>query len=366
MLSPYNRRRLETCLGALVMVLACAPATAQIGVMHAAPGQPLADTTCINLQTNQPVPCPEKQQFEDAEFLVQRLYNESNFKELDALFDKWCAGKDRFPDGRWKLSSFGDAIYNNLSAWRNWDVDLKKIQKWRAQSPSSVAAWYAEAVFWRAYAWQARGTGYASSVSKEGWEIFGERLDKARKIVEDNIGNDPKCPAAYPLWLNLMLERSVPEKVERAVFDRAQRQFPEYHQIYFAMARRYEPKWGGSPVAYERFASEAAQLSKLFEGAGMYARIYWLVDYDGGLPFRSDPLVPPTWTKLKLAYEDLMKRYPGSLHNLGKYTGVVCRTTDSNLYKSLRPRLAGYENGLEFVDPVEICDRRHGYRRPGN
>ncbi len=99
------------------------------------------------------------------------------------------------------------------------------------------------------------------------------------------------------------------------------------------MARHFEPKWGGSTAKYELFADSVAEQTKNFEGMGMYARLYWLVDRRQGIPFTNDPLAPPSWKKLRAGYEDLIRLYPSSIHNLGKYAGVACRSTDGELYR---------------------------------
>ena len=125
------------------------------------------------------------------------------------------------------------------------------------------------------------------------------------------------------------------------------------------MAKHYQPKWGGSAAQYENFANRAAEHTKDFEGMGMYARVYWLVDHNGGIPFTNDGRQAPSWRKLKAGYEDLIRLYPSSIHNLGKFAGVACRSSEGDLYRSLRTRIAGYEHSAEMVDPVDVCDRRH-------
>jgi len=44
------------------------------------------------------------------------------------------------------------------------------------------------------YAWDARGSGFASTVSEEGWILFNERLTKARAIYEEEIKNSNVSP----------------------------------------------------------------------------------------------------------------------------------------------------------------------------
>jgi hypothetical protein len=217
-------------------------------------------------------------------------------------------------------------------------------------------------VYWHSYAWQARGKGYADSVSKEGWALFSERMEKALAVLASE-GDLATCPDLHVLSLDALLETGADAARMRAVFDRAQKTWPEYHQLYFAMARRYQPSWGGSEQQYDRFAEEAARLTTSFEGAGMYARLYWLVDRRNGLPLLHGERQRrfPSWLRLKAGYNDLLKRYPDSIHTIGKFADVACRGDDSALYGSLRAQILGYENFVPFLDPLEICDVRHGF-----
>lgn len=346
----------------LTAALWCAAAQAQIGV-SSAPMMAPPLVTCTNHELMKQVPCPDSALFFHAgRGLVQEAYNAGNFKALDDLYDQWCTGTDRFPDGRWKLSQYGDALADNFSAWNAWSKDLKTIQAWQQARPDSRAALYAEAIYWRRYAWRARGGGYADTVAKEGWELFRERLEKSMDVLAKLHARGRGCAAPYALTLSVMTEQGAPESKLAEVFQEGVREYPEYHNIYFAMARHYEPKWGGSATQYESFALQAAKQTQAFEGMGMYARLYWLVDTRrGGIPFANDPAQPPHWSRLQAGYEDLMRRYPSSMHNLGKYAGVACRSSDGALYRSLRSKIAGYESTAEMLDPIDVCDRRHNW-----
>jgi hypothetical protein len=308
----------------------------------------------------QSVPCPDSQMFfHDGGRFVQEAFGRKDFARLDALYEQWCSGEDRFPDGRWKLFQYGVALDEMYEAWQTWSRDLDVLKAWRQAQPQSEAALYAEAIYWRAYAWKARGGGYAGTVSKEGWELFHERLAKSSEILTALRAGAIDCPAPHALALGVLTDLGAAEDTLAEVYTEASRRWPEYHNLHFAMARHYEPKWGGSEEAYEAFAEQVARQTKAFEGMGMYARLYWLVDSRRGIPFLNDPSRAPDWKKLQAGYEDLMRLYPSSLHNLGKYAGVACRSGDSELYRRLRSRIAGYEHTAQMLDPVDVCDRRH-------
>lgn len=323
------------------------------------------EVTCTNIDLEKRVPCSDSTLFfHEGAGLVQQAYNARDYAKLDALYEQWCTGKDRFPDGRWKLTQYGQGLRDNFVAWNNWARDLKAIKAWQAARPGSAAAAFAEATYWHIYAWHARGEGYASTVAPEGWELFRERMAKAVAAAESEVLTSGSCAAPYALRLDLLTETGAPEARLVALYEEAVKQHGEYHAIHFAMARHYQPRWGGSAAAYERFAQRVAEQTRAFEGMGMYARLYWLVDYRQNLPFVNEPGRNPSWTKLKAGYEDLMRRYPSSMHNLTKFADVACRSPDGELYRTLRTAIHGYHAGAEFVDPVDVCDRRHRWTPP--
>lgn len=353
------RQRIVTAAGAAIASLWTVSAQPQIGI-SSPPMQGPPVVTCTHTELMKQVACPDSALFFfEGQRLVQEALYAKNFKALDELYDQWCSGRDRFPDGRWKLSQYGEGLERSFEIWNRWTSDLAVIQAWQQARPQSNAALYAEAIYWRAYAWKARGGGYADTVAKEGWELFRERLNKAKDILTRLHESGAQCAAPYALTLSVLTDTGASETELAAVFERGVREYPEYHNIYFAMARHYEPKWGGSAEQYERFARKTATRTKDFEGMGMYARLYWLVDTRKDIPFVNDTAQAPYWSALQAGYEDLMRLYPSSMHNLGKYAGVACRSTDGALYRSLRSKIVGYESSAQMLDPIDVCDRRH-------
>src|SRR5256885_14723409 len=60
--------------------------------------------------------------------------------------------------------------------------------------PRSITAHVAHADFLTDYAWHARGSGFANTVTKEGWRLFSERLAKAQQLLDESVDFEPKCP----------------------------------------------------------------------------------------------------------------------------------------------------------------------------
>src|SRR5207302_6524764 len=60
-----------------------------------------------------------------------------------------------------------------------------------ARPPTDAGPWVYRGEFYIKFAWDARGGGYAGTVTPEGWKLFRERLDEATKCFEKAWDLDP-------------------------------------------------------------------------------------------------------------------------------------------------------------------------------
>ena len=92
-------------------------------------------------------------------------------------------------------------------------------------------------------AWQARGSGYASTVTDDGWEQFHGNLAAAEELLRGAwlIRQDRPEPAA------MMVTALRGEDGSADWFDRAATADPADTRAYSAMENFTRPRWGGSP-----------------------------------------------------------------------------------------------------------------------
>lgn len=282
-----------------------------------------------------------------------------DFERLDKEYYKLCQGTDRFPDGSWHLLYFTYGLYNHFSQTRKPQIVLSQIQAWQKFNPKSMAALYAEAIYWRARSWAM--TSHKKHPSTEKGVVSGTPRQMALNIIESIGESKFDCPAWHALLIDILVDMHADEKIIRETYKRSAEKYPEYHDIHFSMARKYAPDMGGTPEAYQEFAVEAARLTASFEGMGMYARIFWQQDFTGGIPFSNNPLSPPYWEQLRKGYDDLIKRYPLSMNLSGKYADIACRAGDKKLYHQFRKRIDGAEWLAPMFYSVDVCDLRHGW-----
>ena len=102
--------------------------------------------------------------------------------------------------------------------------------------PSSVTARIALAGAYANYAWEARGSDYADTVTKNGWKLFAQPIDKAKEILEEASTLKAKCPHWYVVMQRVALAESWDLARATALLDQAVAFEPDYYYYYRAHA----------------------------------------------------------------------------------------------------------------------------------
>lgn len=96
-------------------------------------------------------------------------------------------------------------------------------------------------------AWKARGTGWASSVTEEGWKGFKEHLGKAAGLLRRAWELRPNRPEAASKMITVTMGGlGAPDETERVWFDRAVAAQFDFLPAYRSYAWALRPRWGGS------------------------------------------------------------------------------------------------------------------------
>ena len=286
------------------------------------------------------------------------MWHQQDYQQLDRLLLALCAEDTRLPDGQPEILVFSRTFVRQFNTWKDWSGVGTTLRAWRSKSPDSPAQALLEALYWQAYAWHGRGGGYAGSVPPEAWELFRERMAKARARLEEAktvVGN---CPLWHSTYIDVLIDSNVARDRLDAAYDDAVKAFPESQQIHFSMSRAKQRKWGGAPGEYERFARRAAGLSQRSEGGAMYARLFWIRDYDDEFEFGRPG--DPDWKLMKAGFEDMLRRYPDQVHNRNKYASYACRANDRDTYLKQRQELGDAIEDEQWPESwkVDVCDRR--------
>lgn len=297
--------------------------------------------------------------------LVETLLNNKKFSDLDRLIFDWTNRTKKNADGRSTLRRFQYAVTNRLLRSKNWDKGAELIAEWKAVDPKSVGAALYEAEYWHAYARSARGSGWASSVSEEAWDLFTERAKKAEKALLDS----KPYASGNPLWGMTYLEISTGLRwsleEQAKLFAELVAQHPDFTPYYFWMSEQLTPYWGGDWDMFDAFAREVANSRNVADGAGMYARLYWntasmrptLVDL-----FRD---TRADWQLMKKGFEALQKAYPHSAHNANAFARFACAAGDGATYEKVREQIGASIISDDWPSNLQpdVCQER--FRRKG-
>ncbi len=278
---------------------------------------------------------------------ARRLLREKQFAELEKLADDLRSSKARLPSGLWKLYNFYEGLERpgyDVSG-QDWVAHLGLLNEWRTAFPKSPTARTALAAAYAAYAWVARGSGYASTVTEEGWRLFRERLHRAEQIIDDAEAESLYDPHLAYVHLQVGKGLSWPDRRHRQVFEQAIGREPCYPPYYFQRINWLLPRWNGQPGDSERFADEAIRLNESCEGVGLYAR---LAVYLYGFKPRDEWFFDAfalSWPKVRDGFDELEKRYPHSLWNLNYYCLLACAARDDRTAVRLFERIGDRWDG---------------------
>jgi len=259
-------------------------------------------------------------------------YNSHRFDELEKEAAEVRAAKSAFDNGSRKLVQFYDSFEcSSKEPESMWQLHDKIHREWIEKFPQSITARVAYAGFLTDYAWHARGTGYADSVTKEGWRVFGERIEAARKVLEEAQNLPEKDPCWYMVAFRVALGQSWDETVYAHLAEKATAFDPKFWGFDVQRAYSLLPRWFGHPGEWESYAEDAAARPDGL-GAEIYARIV-ISNWD-----RYDNVFNDTrifWPKTRDGLTIILQKYPRSFE-----------------FKNLAARLAGLADDREFARKI--------------
>ncbi|MBL4848361.1 MAG: DUF4034 domain-containing protein [Planctomycetes bacterium] len=175
------------------------------------------------------------------------LLKEGKHEQLDAELKKIVAkGYRKDEPGRTHLDEI-KGIYSGEG------INESHFASWVAASPESFVAAYLKGIAHVKWGWKARGHGWASTVTEEGWKVFRRELGKAGTAF--TLANQRSSTQAYGYTGLLIVARatSAPDTVREAYFNAARLADPDYLAAYEMNLEAIYPKWGGSAEAALEF-----------------------------------------------------------------------------------------------------------------
>lgn len=288
----------------------------------------------------------------------------SNANQLERMVDEWNVATCVLGDGRPRMSALEAGLNLAFKTAGGWNKSQARIQNLKENFKEKPYVALAEAKYWIDYAWDARGTGYSSSVTPDGWRLFRERLETAERVLINSKYYAGNLPGWYDMMIEVQSLLGRPPEVRDKVFLEGVKKYKTYYPTYFTMLLHLSPKWGGNWEMVDAFVKSALENTRSVDGETLYARLYWVVYNslpEGGRLFQD---TRASWPKMKKGFEDLMARHPASKWNLNNFAKFACVAGDKKTFLALRRKMGGeiFGGAWSRGTTLELCEAKFGYQ----
>ena len=261
---------------------------------------------------------------------IKQYFRQGNFDQLEKAASEARDGKSRVVGGVWKIFDFYDAVDRTFIGEHpdesDWKTYLDTLKRWVAAKPESATARISLAQAYLDYAWQARGGGYANTVTSKSWELHGERVDLAVATLAEAAHLKQKCAYWYEMMQNVALAQGWDKSQARELMEQAGASEPGYYHYYREYANFLQPKWNGEEGEVEAFAEEISDRVGGLEGDFLYFEIASLVACQ--CDSEKTALQNMSWVKIKRGYSALEQLYGVSNLKRNRFASMAFKAGD--------------------------------------
>lgn len=257
---------------------------------------------------------------------AKQLFDATNYNGLEELATKYSDMSDCYPEGFSKLGQvYRGIVPDSDAAEDDFKTALPKMRKWIVAKPDSMTARLAIADTLINYAWKARGSGWADSVSKEGWKLMGERLTESAQFLKEAGSLKEQSPRRWTLFMTAALGLNATRPQYEALFRKAVSSCPDNFAAYSDMAYYLLPRWHGQPGETKKFITDFSDQIGGENGDLFYARLTWSLRRCSTNIFEECNL---SWDRVDKGFQVMEKRYPNSTYveNARAYFAVIGST----------------------------------------
>jgi hypothetical protein len=262
---------------------------------------------------------------------ARTLLRQEQFERLDRLADELIKTRARFAGGDWKSYRFQDALGKppggDKASDEEWERHITVLQGYHSARPNSMAAVLALTDAMVGYGWKARGTGFADTVTPDGWRLLRERTAGVDRLLAEIGRRVPRTPDWYCAMIDVgRIEGWDRERVD-ALFEEAVALEPKYLHVYSAMARYLTPRWQGAEGDWEIFAERSSERLGGREGSVVYGHVAWQISklYRGADFYKQNRV---SWDRVKQGFIDREALYGFSVRNLNAFCQLAGAAAD--------------------------------------
>src|SRR5262249_6615418 len=105
------------------------------------------------------------------------------------------------------------------------------------------------------YAWEARGSGFADTVTDESWELFRDRIQDAHDALEAADKTGTVDGEYYRMRIQVEKAHGGDKDVVYDGLEKGRKLCPDYWEMYESAAEFLLPRWHGFPGEVEELAN---------------------------------------------------------------------------------------------------------------
>jgi len=289
---------------------------------------------------------------------IRELLSRRRFDELEEIATRLRKEKSRFTNGNWQLNHFYRSLQENWSD-REEKYLLGVLEEWIKEKPDSVTPRIAMAGAYVESAWRARGGGWASEVTEEGWKVFHEKLGKAWDVLKKAEKLNVNDPGLYCVFIQAGMGLNKPKSEMDTLFEKGISIERAYYPLYCHRALDLLPRWGGEKGELALFANKSVTLTADQEGEKVYAVIAADI-----ASFMVDPNDPNEFFDLGLSYPqikrghaEILKQYPEATYYLNTYCFIASIYKDKEVARELFDKIGN--NWDEYVWQKEVHFKKY-------
>jgi hypothetical protein len=297
--------------------------------------------------------CSEQPNWPDYPTTVSRVQTLLMLQEMEPLrrsASDLALGNASFPSGQYYFEAWYAALLVQLAYGDNELFTF--VEGWRKTDGADSPALLVGAISLVGQAWQARGEGYADSVSPEAWKIFFDKLAQADTLLESASRNIKRSGPWHILKLRVVFDQQSPLAKRYDVLADAIAAWPDSTTLYQIAMSRSSPAWGGSFEMMDGVARVAARSTKSRSAPAMYALVYERA-FRGNTKY-SLPSTKVDWGLVKQGFRDIEKsgRFPPGIFR--NFADLACKMRDRSEAKRLyeiSDRQGGGAGDQQGTDP---------------
>ena len=140
-----------------------------------------------------------------------------------------------------------------LAELRKWALSSKRLPPWIREMGLGLGE--------LKIAWQARGTGVASTVSENGWREYRARQQSGAQHLLKADEINPHYPESSFQMMSIALDGDTEKPIEWWFRETVERQF-DYYQAYDMQMKSLMPRWGGSHEELMEFGRQCYETGR--------------------------------------------------------------------------------------------------------